>query len=140
DRDLKDLWAVCDNTCNGRTTVLRIDPSTGRFGIALGFERPSGMPNLNNEGFAIAPGAYCAGGFKPVFWADDGETDGHSIRSGTLPCTAIAGPPPELAEFPYAVLPAGVLALAGAGIVLRRRPRLQPRRVGSPGSGSPIRS
>jgi hypothetical protein len=123
DRDLKDLWAECDNTCNGRTTVLRIDPSSGKFGIALAFERPTGMPNINNEGFAIAPATYCVDGQKPVYWADDSETDGHSIRSGTLPCAAIAGPPPALAEFPIAVLPAGVLALIGAGFVARRRRR-----------------
>jgi hypothetical protein len=123
DRDLKDLWAVCDNTCNGRTTVLRIDPSTGKFGIALGFERPAGMPNFNNEGFAIAPATYCVDGFKPVYWADDTEDNGVAIRSGTLPCTAIAGPPPVLAEFPLAVLPAGVLALIGAGLITRRRIR-----------------
>ena len=85
DRDLHDLWAVCDNTCNGRTTVLRIDPGTGKFGIALAFERPAGMPNYNNEGFGIAPATYCQDGFKPVFWADDTEDLGVSIRSGTLP-------------------------------------------------------
>jgi hypothetical protein len=68
-------------------------------------------------------------GQKPVYWANDGETDGHSIRSGTLPCAAIAGPPPALAEFPIAVLPAGVLALIGAGFVARRRRRwvVQPQ-------------
>ena len=29
------------------------------------------MPNLNNEGFAIAPQAECVNGLKPVFYADD---------------------------------------------------------------------
>ena len=138
DRDLKDLWAVCDNTCNGRTTVLRIDPSTGKFGIALGFERPAGMPNYNNEGFAIAPATYCVDGFKPVYWADDTEDNGVAIRSGTLPCTALVVPPPTVAEFPLAVLPAALLALIGAGFVLRRR-RLQLARVRVTGNGSPVR-
>jgi uncharacterized protein (TIGR03437 family) len=86
DRDLNDFWAVCDDTCQGRSVVLRID-STGKFTVARRFERPAGMPNLNNEGFAIAPGTRCIGNVKPVFWADDGETDGHAIRSGTLSCT-----------------------------------------------------
>ena len=63
--------------------------------IALAFERPIGMPNINNEGFAITPDSECVDGSKPVYWADDGETDGHSIRSGTLPCATIAGPPPR---------------------------------------------
>jgi hypothetical protein len=126
DRDLKDLWAVCDNTCNGRTTVLRIDPSTGKFGIALAFERPAGMPNFNNEGFAIAPATYCVDDFKPVFWADDTEDNGVAVRSGTLPCAAIATPPPTLAEFPIAVVPALVLAVIGAWFVRRRRRHLLP--------------
>jgi hypothetical protein len=47
------------------------------------------MPNLNNEGFTIAPAAQCSGGFKPVFWADDAETGGHSLRSGTVSCAAL---------------------------------------------------
>jgi hypothetical protein len=118
--------------------VLRIDPSTGKFGIALGFERPAGMPNYNNEGFAMAPATYCVDGFKPVYWADDTEDNGVAIRSGTLPCTALVVPPPTVAEFPLAVLPAAVLALIGAGFVLRRR-RLQLARVRVTGNGSPVR-
>jgi len=86
DRDLNDLWAVCDDTCQGRSVVLRID-TTGKFTVARRFERPAGMPNLNNEGFAIAPATLCVGNTKPVFWSDDSETDGHAIRSGTLTCS-----------------------------------------------------
>ena len=86
DRDLNDFWAVCDDTCQGRSVVLRID-TTGKFNVARRFERPAGMPNFNNEGFAIAPAALFSGGFKPVFWADDTEDDGHAIRSGTLTCS-----------------------------------------------------
>ena len=44
------------------------------------------MPNLNNEGFAMASQSQCVGGFKPVWWSDDGETGGHSIRQASLPC------------------------------------------------------
>lgn len=87
DRDLNDLWAVCDDTCQGRSVVLRID-SSGKFTVARRFERPAGMPNLNNEGFTIAPISSCVGGNRTVLWADDGETDGRSIRSGTMPCLA----------------------------------------------------
>ena len=87
DRDLNDLWAVCDNGCEGRSVVLRID-TTGKFTVARRFERPTGMPNLNNEGFAIAPASLCVSNTKPVFWADDSETDGQAIRRGTLPCSA----------------------------------------------------
>ena len=88
DSDLGDFWAVCDDTCQGRSVVLRIDSTTGKFVVARRFERPTGMGNFNNEGFAIAPAALCVGGNKPVFWSDDSNTDGHAIRSGTLTCSA----------------------------------------------------
>ena len=92
DNELGQFWAVCDDTCQGRTTVLRIDTQVGsatqgRFIVAQRFERPTGMPNLNNEGFTFAPLAECVGGKRPVFWADDAETAGYSLRSGFITCT-----------------------------------------------------
>ncbi len=83
---LGDFWAICDDTCQGRSLVLRIDGS-GKFVVAAGFERPTSMPNLNNEGFAIT--SECLNPLRPVFWSDDSETDGHSIRSGWLSCLPI---------------------------------------------------
>ena len=85
DRELNNLWAICDDTCQGRSVVLQID-TAGKFIVGKRFERPSGMPNLNNEGFAISNQSLCTGGTKPAFWADDNETDGHAIRSGTVTC------------------------------------------------------
>jgi hypothetical protein len=55
--------------------------------IAQRFERPAGMPNLNNEGFTVAPLAECVGGRRPALWADDSETGGIAIRRGTVTCT-----------------------------------------------------
>ena len=49
----------------------------GRFVIRRKFDRPTTMPNLNNEGIAFAPEAECVGGQKAFFWADDSETGGH---------------------------------------------------------------
>jgi hypothetical protein len=86
DRDRNELWAVCDNGCFGRSSLLRVDAS-GRFAVVQQFERPAGMPNLNNEGFAFAPLAECASGKRAAFWSDDSETDGFSIRRGTLTCS-----------------------------------------------------
>lgn len=91
DRELGYLWAVCDDGCQGRTATLEIDgqagsASLGRFVVTHRFERPSTMPNLNNEGFGIAAQAACVAGQKPVFWADDSETGGHAIRAASLPC------------------------------------------------------
>ena len=85
------LWAVCDDTCSGRSTTLDVaqtGASAGRFVVTSTYERPAGMPNLNNEGFAIAPRRECAGGLKPAFWTDDNNTGGHALRVGTRNCTA----------------------------------------------------
>jgi Lamin Tail Domain len=120
DRDLNEMWAVCDNTCNGQHAVMRIDPATGTFSVAK-FDRPTGMPNYNNEGFAIASAAQCINDRKPVYWANDGEDLGVSIRGGNIPCAS--GPVPIVPEFPFAVL-ALVLGFGVLGTVLlvnRRR-------------------
>ena len=114
DRDLNELWAVCDNTCNGQHAIMRIDPATGAFSVAK-FDRPTGMPNYNNEGFAIAPAAECVSDRKPVYWADDTEDLGVSIRGGNIPCTV--GPVPVVPEFPLAVL-AVILGFGVLGTVL----------------------
>ncbi|MEJ5222621.1 MAG: esterase-like activity of phytase family protein, partial [Tepidiforma sp.] len=86
------LWAVCDDVCQGRTHLLAID-AAGRFAIDQRFERPAGTPNLANEGFTVAAASECIAGSKPVYWADDGEAGGISIRAGTLDCTAETTPP-----------------------------------------------
>ncbi|MDX6347669.1 MAG: hypothetical protein QOF84_2459 [Streptomyces sp.] len=80
------LWAVCDNTCDGGTATLDIN-AQGEFTATAVHDRPAGMPNYNNEGFAIAPQAACVAGHKPVLWSDDNNDDGHVLRAGTLPCT-----------------------------------------------------
>jgi hypothetical protein len=86
DPERERLWAVTDDTHDGRTSALRI--SGGSFVVAEAHDRPTGMANLNNEGFAISPQSRCVDGVKEVVWSDDGDTDGHSLRSGTIPCTA----------------------------------------------------
>jgi len=71
--------------------VLDIDTrvgsaTKGKFYIRRGFERPSTMPNTNNEGFAITPEATCVSGFKSVFWSDDSNISQHAIRRDSIPC------------------------------------------------------
>ncbi|MHA7175948.1 lamin tail domain-containing protein [Arthrobacter sp. Sr24] len=93
------LWAICDDTCEGRSATLDITDSgegAGNFSVTQVFERPTGMPNLNNEGFAIAPNAFCVDGFKPVVYSDDGQTDGHALRTGSINCAT--APAPEATE------------------------------------------
>ncbi|CUU55999.1 Lamin Tail Domain [Parafrankia irregularis] len=78
------LWAVCDNTCAGRATTSDIN-GQGQFAVTATYQRPTGMGNYNNEGFAISPQA-CAAGRRPVIWADDSNDASHALRSGTLTC------------------------------------------------------
>ncbi|MEV0533988.1 lamin tail domain-containing protein [Kitasatospora sp. NPDC050463] len=79
------LWVVCDNTCNGQHRTMQVG-ANGAFTTTAVFNRPSGMANLNNEGFALAGAAECTAGSKPVYWADDGNTGGHALRRGTVSC------------------------------------------------------
>jgi Ca2+-binding RTX toxin-like protein len=94
------LWAACDDSCDGRTQrfdVAQSGVNDGKFAATNAYDRPAGMANLNNEGFAISPQAECVGGFKPAFWLDDTNTapGGNALRSGTLNCTVPTTPPPS---------------------------------------------
>lgn len=92
DPELQRVWAVTDDsTHEGQSSLLKID-GTGTFVVDTAYDRPVGMPNLNNEGFAIAPQSTCVGGTKEVVWADDGDTDGHSLRRGTISCSTATPP------------------------------------------------
>ena len=71
--------------------MLQIDAADasaarGRFGVSRFFDRPSTMPDVNNEGIAIAPESECSNGFKPFFWTDDAATGGDSLRRDAIPC------------------------------------------------------
>ena len=118
DRDLNELWAVCDNTCAGRHALLRLDPATGKFTSVI-YARPTGLPDYNNEGFAIGAAAECVGGFKPVTWADDNFDGSVALRVGTLPCAA--GPLPIVPEFPILTLALLLGFGVGGAVTIRRR-------------------
>ncbi|MGW5420000.1 lamin tail domain-containing protein [Streptomyces sp. NPDC003943] len=79
------LWVVCDDTCSGLHRTMKIG-TDGTFTLTAGYDRPSGMPNINNEGFALAGADECVGGSKPVYWSDDSNTNGHALRRGTVSC------------------------------------------------------
>ena len=91
DREVGYLWAAADDTNQGRINVLDVDtrvgsPTKGKFYIRRGFERPSTMPNTNNEGFTVTPESACVAGFKPVFYSDDNDLNLHAIRRDSIPC------------------------------------------------------
>lgn len=92
DPEVERLWAICDDSCDGVTVNLAL--AAGEWDVVAAYDRPVGMPNLNNEGFALAPQSTCVDGRKAVLWSDDGDTDGHSLRTGTFPCTEIPDPTP----------------------------------------------
>ncbi|WP_084104615.1 lamin tail domain-containing protein [Demequina sp. NBRC 110056] len=83
------LWVVCDEACDGRIATFAHDAGTWEM-TAL-YERPAGMPNVANEGFAVAASSAAVDGAVATFYVDDADTDGFSLRSGTLP--AVAGAP-----------------------------------------------
>lgn len=93
------LWVGCDNTCDGK--IGRFTVANGVLAPTGGYvARPSGMDNLNNEGFLVTPRSECVGGVKPVLWADDGNTAGHVLRQGTTTCTVVPPAPPADATAP----------------------------------------
>lgn len=94
DRDTGYLWADCDDTCQGVLGILEIDtnaasPTFGKFLPPRQYARPPSMLNIYNEGFTLAPQSECVANRKPVFWSDDSETGGHSIRRATIACGVI---------------------------------------------------
>ncbi|MET9149358.1 lamin tail domain-containing protein [Streptomyces sp. NPDC004042] len=79
------LWVVCDGTCHGQHRTMSVNTS-GVFATTAVYNRPSGMPDYNNEGFALAGAGECVSGTKPVYWADDSNDGGHALRRGTITC------------------------------------------------------
>ncbi|MDO5495124.1 MAG: lamin tail domain-containing protein, partial [bacterium] len=90
DSELGALWAVCDNGCEGLSTLILLNGTESPELTHV--ERPAGMANLNNEGFATSTAALCVNDTRPVWWAADGEVPG-ALRSGTLPCADDEVPP-----------------------------------------------
>jgi len=92
DADLDALWVVCDEACSGRTALFDVDAS-GAFAEQVVYEAPLNADRgLANEGFAVADAATCTDGVRQTFYADDADTDGFSLRAGTLPCDAPTAP------------------------------------------------
>ncbi len=86
DADRGSLWVVCDEACGGRIAEYRLDDG-GAFTPAALYSRPAESADYANEGFAVADDSQCRGGSKPTFYADDADTDGFSLRMGSIDCT-----------------------------------------------------
>ncbi|MDM7889420.1 lamin tail domain-containing protein [Curtobacterium sp. RHCJP20] len=83
------LWVVCDEACSGRTALF--DVQDGAFTLASLYEAPANADRtLANEGFAIS--GRCVDGARATYYADDNDTNGSSLRTGTYPCDATTEP------------------------------------------------
>jgi hypothetical protein len=85
------LWAWADDTVGNKASLFEIEQATvstsyGKFVQRKIIDRPTGLPNSNNEGFTIAPDAQCTGGFRAAFWSDDNNLNSHSLRQGQISC------------------------------------------------------
>ncbi len=93
DRDLKRIWALCDNTCGVTSALLRVS-EVGAIVPEKVYARPANLPDNNIEGFAVAPSSTCASGVREAVWGDDGiygagtgsPSEGHALYSGTVDC------------------------------------------------------
>ncbi|WP_193103248.1 lamin tail domain-containing protein [Brachybacterium sp. FME24] len=76
------LRAFCDEACEGESVTydLRTDDVTA----SQRYARPTGMENIANEGVAIAPWETCTKGALSIYYADDANTGGHSLRGTEL--------------------------------------------------------
>ena len=83
DPTLDALWVACDEACSGRTALYEI--VDGAFTASTVYEAPANADRgLANEGFAIS--GVCTDGARATFYADDNDTSGASLRTGTYPC------------------------------------------------------
>lgn len=85
DADNNRLWAVADNTSAGSAVLLKLG-ADGAFVSDKVYDRPTGLPDRNLEGFTLLPDSTCVDGQKEVIRSDDGNNDGHSLWSGTIDC------------------------------------------------------
>ena len=97
DAEHNQLLAQGDND-RGSAELATYTFVDGTFELTSLVETPEEIANANSEGFAITPDSECAtveGGradttYKPVYWSDDGATDGYSLRQGYIACSASA--------------------------------------------------
>lgn len=97
DEALGVLWVEADDGYNGTLAQLTLNGTTTPDVVHI--ERPTGMENLNNEGFAVSSIDYCVDGQRPVWWFADGVRPG-ALRSGSLDCEADPGPTETPGETP----------------------------------------
>ena len=129
DADLQRIWALCDNTCSVSSTLLKVD-TTGSIVPDVVYARPAGLPNVNIEGFAIAPDSTCVDGLKDAIWSDDGIAatghEGHALYNGTFPCGLDLGGQGAPAGVDLGARGPGDVSVAKKGMVAVRGSGFEP--------------
>jgi hypothetical protein len=124
DPDLQRIWAVADNTSAGTTELMKIG-SDGNVVVDQVYNRPTGLPDYNLEGFAVAPSSTCVDGQKEVIRSDDGNNGEHSLWTGTIDCdlalgpqgvTPPAGTTPTVTLSSSSVPAGGTISITGSGL------------------------
>lgn len=83
DAGLHRIWAQCDNTCGVSLTLLKVG-FDGHVTPEKHFARPTGLPDNNLEGFAVAPVSTAVNGEREAVWSDDGNFGTSSTGVATL--------------------------------------------------------
>ncbi|MFT9110961.1 MAG: lamin tail domain-containing protein [Bifidobacterium psychraerophilum] len=94
DGEHQQLLAQGDNDSGSGAMIATYTLSGTGFALTSLMATPAEIAGQNTEGFAITPDAQCAsvaGGatgkrYKPVYWSDDGVSQGHSLRTGYMLC------------------------------------------------------
>ena len=89
DETLGVLWAMCDDGCSGTGAQIAFD-GTNEPTVRL-IDRPTGLPDTNNEGFATS--TLCVVGERSAWWFTDGVRPG-ALRRGALACSPVVSPTP----------------------------------------------
>lgn len=93
DPGLNRLWAFCDEVCDGES--VQFDLSASTVEVSSRIARAEGLPNVANEGVAVSPAGTCIDSDLEAWFADDADTDGHSLRGVLLTgveCEVLAPP------------------------------------------------
>lgn len=116
DADNERIWAVADDSVGGSITLMKA--GDGGFVVDRVYNRPTGLANLNLEGFALTPDSTCVDGVKQVIRSDDGNNGGHSLWAGTVSCDLglVDDVTPSVSLSASSVVAGGVIDVSASGL------------------------
>ncbi|MBS3180273.1 MULTISPECIES: lamin tail domain-containing protein [unclassified Pseudoclavibacter] len=94
DESTQTLWGMCDNGCGGTSALFHFGAEDGTAGYTVTHvARPAGLPDTNNEGFAIAANETCVDGTRATYWLEDG-VKADALKQGSIACAPDETPAP----------------------------------------------